>query len=177
MILRRVEVFCFWQRQREVRQLPPGATSKTTLRTKVGVSRTTAGELSSTLGVKFGVKGADLSGQLGAKLSESLSITQEHEQSDELMLVNTNTHGYRRFAVWQEAKMLTVSTLDTRVRRLPAEYVKIWRRGLPPGSDLIEPPHLGDTEMKELVFTPIARPITYLTPGGATVSFKDFNQQ
>jgi len=80
---------------------------KTTRNTKVGVSRTDAAEVSSKLGVEVDGLGAEL----GAKLSTSITITFEQQDSFDIETTAPNCKK-RTFVLWQLIDVYDVEIID-----------------------------------------------------------------
>ena len=78
----------------------------------VGVSDTQVTELSGALGFRATVSAVELSSQLSTRVSSTITISSQHETSEELTL---STDRLRRFALWRQVEELEFLELQSRL--------------------------------------------------------------
>jgi hypothetical protein len=110
--IRRIRHTLFWRRDNPVTQLVPGATRRVKSSTTLGLSSAEAIELSSSLGLHGGLPNiVGLNGQISRKLGETINLSFQRQDEEELTLTNDRTGYYKLFAIWHPVQRLDIDFL------------------------------------------------------------------
>lgn len=87
-----------------IRQLSPGVSRKMTTKVMTGLTVAKASEIAKNLGLQTPLSPAQLSMQLSDKFALTVSLMEQREVSDELVIANTLEDNVRRYALWRMAQ-------------------------------------------------------------------------
>jgi hypothetical protein len=115
VVLFRLRMYYFWEREDPLTRLPAGANGKITIKVTVGLSTAISHEISASLGAEVNLPGGvgKISHQEAIKDAITLTRTEQREDSRELTLPSRAT-GTRRYAIWQRERELHVEALGNR---------------------------------------------------------------
>jgi hypothetical protein len=100
-----------WQRQDPIAQLAPGSTSTKKITMTTGIASAETRELSLSLGLKGNIGPAELNSQLSSRLSRTLTLSEQHQSSEEITLANDRPEYYRKFAIWHIEYTVVIDAL------------------------------------------------------------------
>jgi hypothetical protein len=114
--LRRVVHSVRWRRQDPVIQLPPNATHEVVYSIDAGMTIERCQTLSGNLGLKLDGKAVGIPAVLDAQLAKSFSlkvtVTEQRQHSQRLVLENTSPSRYRRYALWNVENRIETSAFS-----------------------------------------------------------------
>jgi hypothetical protein len=110
--IRRIRHTEHWRRDDPITQLAPGVTRRIKSSITLGVSKSEAVELGASLGLDAGAANIiSLNGQISRKLGETVTMTFQRQEEQELTLSNDQRGYYRLFAIWHLVERLEVDLL------------------------------------------------------------------
>jgi len=108
---RRVVYSQRWVRNDKIIQMSPGETLKRSTSRTVGISSTKSKELSRSLGFSRTGRAGVLQAQISERIETTVTIHEEHQDTQECGLTNDRTGYYRRVACWYVQHEFAVDAL------------------------------------------------------------------